>query len=207
LFDLIGQSIDRYQILDQLGQGGMATVYLAYDQRLERKVAIKVIRRDTFPPAMLDKILKRFDREAKALARLNHPNIVGIIDYGSHHGSPYLVMPYIPSGTLKEKLGKPIPYADAAQILAPIARALAYAHAEDIIHRDVKPSNILITRSGEPVLTDFGIAKILEEVDGNTLTSTGMGLGTPNIWHPNNGLGRRTQAVISMHWGSFFMKW
>lgn len=188
--DLIGQTVERYQILEQLGQGGMATVYLGYDPRLDRKVAVKVIRRDTFPPTILDKILKRFEREAKALARLNHPNIVAVIDYGSHQGSPYLVMPYIPSGTLKEKLCKPIHYVDAAQILAPIARALAYAHSEEIIHRDVKPSNILITRSGEPVLTDFGIAKILEDVDGNTLTSTGMGLGTPEYMAPEQWYGK-----------------
>lgn len=190
--DLIGQTIDRYHILEQLGQGGMATVYLAYDNRLERKVAVKVIRRDAFPPVILERILKRFEREAKALARLNHPNIVGIIDFGVHRSAPYLVMPFIPSGTLKEKINQPVHYSEAAQILAPIARALAYAHDEEIIHRDVKPSNILITRSGEPVLTDFGVAKILEEAEGNTLTSTGMGLGTPEYmapeqWHGKSG--------------------
>jgi WD40 repeat protein/tRNA A-37 threonylcarbamoyl transferase component Bud32 len=206
LSDLIGQTIDRYQILEQLGQGGMATVYLAYDARLDRKVAVKVIRQDVFPPAVLDKILKRFEREAKALARLNHPNIVGVIDYGNHNGSPFLVMPFIPSGTLKEKLGKPIHYADAAQILTPIARALAYAHAEDIVHRDVKPSNILITRSGEPVLTDFGIAKILEEVDGNTLTSTGMGLGTPEYMAPEQWRGKADASSDQYALGVLFFE-
>lgn len=188
--DLKGQTIDRYHILEQLGQGGMATVYLAYDNRLERKVAVKVIRRDAFPPAILDKILKRFEREAKALARLSHPNIVGVIDYGVYNSAPYLVMPFITSGNLKEKINQPVHYSEAAQILAPIARALAYAHDEEIIHRDVKPSNILITRSGEPVLTDFGIAKILEEVEGNTLTSTGMGLGTPEYMAPEQWHGK-----------------
>ena len=89
--DIIGQTIDRYQILEQLGQGGMAMVYLAYDLRLDRKVAVKVIRRDIFPPVVLDKVLKRFEREAKALAKLNHLNIVAIIDFGSYNGSPYLV--------------------------------------------------------------------------------------------------------------------
>jgi WD40 repeat protein/tRNA A-37 threonylcarbamoyl transferase component Bud32 len=206
LTNLTGQTIDRYQIMEQLGQGGMAIVYLAYDARLDRKVAVKVIRQDAFPPAVLDKILKRFEREAKALGRLNHPNIVGIIDYGKHNGSPYLVMPYIPSGTLKEKLGKPIQYAEAAQILVPIARALAYAHAEDIIHRDIKPSNILITRSGEPVLTDFGIAKILEEVDGNTLTSTGMGLGTPEYMAPEQWRGKTYESTDQYALGVLFFE-
>jgi len=188
--NIIGQTIDRYQILEQLGQGGMATVYLAYDLRLDRKVAVKVIRRDVFPPVVLEKVLKRFEREAKALAKLNHPNIVAIIDYGSYNGSPYLVMPFIPSGTLKDKLGKPISFREAARTLAPLARALAYAHDQEIIHRDVKPSNILITQSGDPVLTDFGVAKLLEEVDGNTLTGTGLGLGTPEYMAPEQWQGK-----------------
>ena len=188
--DIVGQTIDRYQIMEQLGQGGMATVYLAFDLRLDRKVAVKVIRRDVFPPVVLDRVLKRFEREAKALAKLNHLNIVSIIDFGTYDGSPYLVMPYIPSGTLKDKLGKPIHYNQAAQILAPIARALAYAHDQEIIHRDVKPANILITQSGDPVLTDFGVAKLLEEVDGNTLTGTGMGLGTPEYMAPEQWQGK-----------------
>jgi len=204
--DLSGKTIDRYQILQQLGQGGMATVFLAHDARLDRKVAVKVIRQDAFPPAVLDKILKRFEREAKALGRLNHPNIVGIIDYGNYNGSPFLVMPYIPAGTLKEKLGKPIRYTEAAQILVPIARALAYAHAEDIIHRDIKPSNILITRSGEPVLTDFGIAKILEDVDGNTLTTTGMGLGTPEYMAPEQWCGKTFESTDQYALGVMFFE-
>jgi len=99
-------------------------------------------------------------------------------------------MPFIPSGTLKDQLGKPIPFREAARTLAPLARALAYAHGEDIIHRDVKPPNILITQSGHPVLTDFGVAKLLEEVDGNTLTGTGMGLGTPEYMAPEQWQGK-----------------
>ncbi|MDO9300338.1 MAG: protein kinase, partial [Anaerolineales bacterium] len=88
---LIGQNFGRYQILELLGEGGMATVYKAYDTRLEREVAIKVIRRDAFPPDDMEMMLKRFEREAKSLGRLSHPNIVGVIDYGEHEGSPYLV--------------------------------------------------------------------------------------------------------------------
>ena len=143
--NLIGQSLGRYHILEQLGEGGMATVYKAFDTRLERNVAVKVI----LPQKQqTEKFLKRFEREARALAQLTHPNIVGIIDYGEHEGMPYLVMEYLPSGTLKHRLGKPIPYQEAARMLAPIARALAYAHEQKIIHRDVKPANILITHSG-----------------------------------------------------------
>jgi eukaryotic-like serine/threonine-protein kinase len=100
--NLIGQSLGRYNILEQLGEGGMATVYKAYDTRLERDVAVKVIRVDQFAPAELERILKRFEREAKALARLTHPNIVHINDYGEQDGIPYLVMDFLPGGTLKQ---------------------------------------------------------------------------------------------------------
>src|SRR5512136_81152 len=105
---LIGQTIGRYQILEQLGEGGMATVYKAYDTRLERFVAIKVIRADQFAATMLDEMRRRFEREAKALAKLSHPNIVQVHDYGEYEGAPYLVMEYLPGGTLKRKMGKPV---------------------------------------------------------------------------------------------------
>lgn len=167
----------------------MATVYRALDTRLDCDVAVKVIRRDAFSKEVLGQVLKRFEREAKTLAKLTHPNIVNIIDYGEFEGSPYLVMPYIPSATLKERLGRPIPYPEAARMLAPIASALDYAHGKGVLHRDVKPSNILITESGEPVLTDFGIAKILENNAGQTLTGTGIGIGTPEYMSPEQGLG------------------
>ena len=108
--ELLGQNVGRYQILALLGEGGMATVYKAYDPRLEREVAIKVIRREAFPPEDMDMLLKRFEREAKSLAKLSHPNIVGVIDYGEHEGSPYIVMVYLPGGTLKDRLGRPMPW-------------------------------------------------------------------------------------------------
>ncbi len=187
---LIGQSIGRYHILEQLGEGGMATVYKAFDTRLERDVAIKVIRRNAFPVEQHELVLKRFEREAKALAKLNHPNIVGVIDYGEYEDAPYLVMPYFPGGTLKERLGKPIPWREAVRQLLPIAHALHYAHEQGIIHRDVKPSNVLITRSGEPMLSDFGIAKILEGGGTTALTGTGVGVGTPEYMAPEQWTGQ-----------------
>jgi Tol biopolymer transport system component/tRNA A-37 threonylcarbamoyl transferase component Bud32 len=195
--DLIGLSFGRYHILEQLGEGGMATVYKAYDTRLERDVAVKVIRRGAFPPDQLTRILKRFEREAKALAQLSHPNIIGVIDYGDHEGSPYLVMPFISGGTLKQRLGNPIPWQEAARILLPTARALKYAHGQGVVHRDVKPSNILITLSGEPMLSDFGIAKLLESEETTALTGTGMGVGTPEYMAPEQWTGKVTpQADI-----------
>jgi len=182
--DIIGQSLGRYHILEQLGEGGMATVYKAFDTRLETEVAVKVIRTENIIPSVLDRALKRFEREAKALARLTHPNIVKVSDYGENEGKPYLVMPYLPGGTLKQKLSKPIPWQEAFQILLPIAEALDYAHCQNMIHRDVKPSNILLTQRGQPMLTDFGIAKILDVEETIELTGTSTAVGTPEYMAP-----------------------
>jgi len=201
---LTGQTIGRYHILEQLGQGGMAVVYKAYDTRLERDVAIKIIRKDAFPAEAHERILQRFERESKALAKLSHANIVKVYDYGEYEGAPYLVMELLTGGTLKYQQTHILPFGDAARLLAPIARALGYAHKHDILHRDVKPSNILITESGEPVLTDFGIAKVLEESDGQTLTGTGIGLGTPEYMAPEQWLGKAVPASDQYSLGVVF---
>ncbi|MCC6260457.1 MAG: SUMF1/EgtB/PvdO family nonheme iron enzyme [Anaerolineales bacterium] len=192
--ELTGQTFERYKILERLGEGGMATVYKAYDERLDREVAIKVIRRDAFPADQIDMLLKRFERESKSLAKLSHPNIVGVLDYGEHEGSPYLVMEYLAGGTLKEKLGKPLPWREAVQLTLPISQALEYIHSRNIINRDVKPSNILMTEKGQPMLTDFGLVKIFgEETKENThLTSSGSGLGTPDYMAPEQWTGETT---------------
>jgi serine/threonine protein kinase len=182
--DLSGQSIGRYHIIEPLGEGGMATVYKAFDTRLETDVAIKVIRTDRFTPEMLTEALKRFEREAKSLARLTHPNIVKVTDYGEYEGQPYLVMVYLPGGTLKDRLGKAMPWSEAARTLIPIAHALDFAHQRGIVHRDIKPSNILITESGEPMLSDFGVAKIIGDEAVTGLTGTGMAVGTPEYMAP-----------------------
>jgi len=189
---LIGQSLGRYNILEQLGEGGMATVYKAFDTRLETDVAVKVIRTDNLAPNVLARTRKRFEREAKALAKLTHPNIVKVIDYGEQDGRPYLVMEYLPGGTLKQAMGgKVIPWQEAVSLLCPIAQALEDAHKRGIVHRDVKPSNILITESGQPMLSDFGIAKILEAEETQELTATGAGVGTPEYMAPEQGLGQK----------------
>jgi Tol biopolymer transport system component/tRNA A-37 threonylcarbamoyl transferase component Bud32 len=189
--DFTGQSFDRYLLFEPLGEGGMATVYKAYDTRLERDVAVKIIRIDMFIPAILQQVLKRFEREAKSLAKLSHPNIVSIIDYGEHEGVPYLVMEYLPGGTLKNLLvDQRMLWQESFRLLLPVARALQFAHQQGVIHRDVKSSNILISLSGEPMLSDFGIAKILEN-EGNTgLTGTGVGIGTPEYMAPEQWVGK-----------------
>jgi serine/threonine protein kinase len=182
--DLTGHELGRYHLLEKLGEGGMAIVYKAYDTRLETEVAVKFIKAENLPQSSVERALKRFEREAKALARLTHPNIVKVTDYGEYRDRPYLVMPYLPGGTLKTKLGKPIPWQEAVELILPVADALAYAHSQHVIHRDVKPANIILTQSGRPMLTDFGIAKLLDLEDTVDLTGTNAAVGTPEYMAP-----------------------
>jgi serine/threonine protein kinase len=188
--DLTGKDVGRYHVIERLGQGGMAEVYKAYDTRLEREVALKVIRKDVIGSAFHDAMMKRFEREAKALARLSHPNIVQVHDFGSYKGAPYLVMEYLSGGVLNLKVHGILAYAEAARLLAPVARALECAHEEGILHRDVKPANILMTRQGQPKLSDFGIAKLLDMEGSTQLTGTNMGIGTPEYMAPEQWMGK-----------------
>ena len=186
--DLAGTNLGRYHIIEPLGQGGMASIYKAYDTSLERNVAIKIIRADV-EDGNQDEFLKRFQREARALAQLDHPYILKVLDYGEQDGLPYLVMPFVPGGTLKQKMGSALSVQQAAALLAPVARALEYAHQQNIIHRDVKPANILISQSGAPLLSDFGIAKIIAGSESTQLTAAGVGIGTPDYMAPEQWLG------------------
>ncbi|MCJ7623041.1 MAG: serine/threonine protein kinase, partial [Anaerolineaceae bacterium] len=197
--NLIGKSLGRYHIVEQLGEGGMAVVYRAYDTNLERDVAIKVIRKDAFARDVFDRVIVRFKREAKALAKFMHQGIVPVLDYGEHEGSPFIVMGYIPGGTLKENVEKPIPYQEAAVLIAQIARALAYAHENGVVHRDIKPANILLTEKGQPMVSDFGIAKILDAPGSIVLTSTGVGIGTPAYMSPEQGLGEEIDSRTDIY--------
>jgi len=188
---LVGQTLGRYHLLEQLGEGGMASVYRAQDTRLEREVAVKVIRTDfDKDPAFL----KRFEREARALAQLAHPHIVHVLDAGEQGGVPYVVMDYVSGGTLKERTGRPLLAAEAARLVVPIARALDYAHRQGIVHRDVKPANILVTPDGRPMLSDFGIAKVLSGQAQTQLTATGIGIGTPDYMAPEQWTHEATPA-------------
>ncbi len=190
----INSSVGRYRILEQLGQGGMAVVFKAHDTLLDRDVAIKVIRKGQFGTEVFDRIKLRFVREARSMAKLSHPNIVRVLDFGEWDGAPYLVMEYCSGGTLRSLSTAPIPWQRAVQLIIPIARALAYAHSEGIIHRDIKPSNILLDKNGQPMLSDFGIAKLLEVDDGQTITATGVGVGTPEYMSPEQGMGKEVDG-------------
>ena len=185
--NVFGKKLGQYILLEQLGEGGMAKVYNAFDSRVERNVAIKVI----LPSKRTSSVfLQQFEREAKALANLSHTNIVKVLNYGVQDRQPYLVMEYIPGGTLKNAMNQKLPWQTAAAILAPIARALDYVHRQQIVHRDVKPSNILLQDDFRPMLSDFGILKILEGKEEKVESAIGAGIGTPEYMAPEQGLGK-----------------
>ena len=182
---LIGKTLGPYQIVERIGRGGMATVYKAYQPALDRKVAIKVL------PAHLAEapgFAQRFQREARAVARLEHPNILAVYDFGRQGDLSYLVMRYVEGGTLKDLLGKRLPLERVAELVSEIADALDYAHERGVVHRDVKPSNVLLDPQGRALLTDFGVARIVEETQ--QITGTGVGVGTPAYMSPEQGKGK-----------------
>jgi len=177
-----GQMLGPYQIIEQIGEGGMATVYKAYQPSMDRNVAIKVL-----PSQLADsaEFTKRFQQEARIIAKLEHPHILPVFDYGESEGITYLVMRYLDAGTLGEKMQKecPLPLAEIDRLFTQLAEALGYAHSYGIIHRDLKPSNALIDSQGNLFLTDFGIAKMLESASPR-LTQTDAIMGTPAYISP-----------------------
>ena len=178
--ELIGKGFGPYKVLDKIGEGGMAVVYRAYQESLGRYAAIKVLRAEL---ARDEEFVARFRREALAVAQLNHPNILHVYDAGVANGVYFMAMGFVDGGSLKDLIAQgPVEPAYAASIGAQLADALDYAHKQGIVHRDVKPSNVLMTRDGRPMLTDFGIAKALYE--SAALTRTGISIGTPEYMAP-----------------------
>ncbi|HVT41261.1 MAG TPA: serine/threonine-protein kinase, partial [Gemmatimonadaceae bacterium] len=176
---------DRYTVERELGQGGMATVFLATDVRHEREVAIKVLN-----PELAATIgAERFEREIKLAAKLQHPNILGLYDSGNADGLLFYVMPFVRGESLRDRLEREgqLPVEDAVQLALEVADALGYAHAQGIVHRDIKPENILLS-NGHALVADFGIARAATE-GGAKLTQTGVTMGTPSYMSPEQASG------------------
>jgi len=180
-----GENIGPYRIIEQLGQGGMATVYKAYHAALDRYVALKVLH-----PAFLEdhSFTARFQREARVVAKLDHPSIVPVYDFAEQEKRPYLVMKYITGETLKARLARgPLNAAEITQVVDAVGSALAYAHKQGILHRDIKPSNVLISNDGVMYLADFGLARIAQAGE-STLSSDSI-MGTPQYISPEQARG------------------
>jgi serine/threonine protein kinase len=182
-----GQMIGQYRVLEFLGQGGMASVYKAHHPKLDRVVAIKMIH----PQYVTDaNFIGRFEREAQIVAKLEHPNIVPVYDASEQDGMPYIVMKYIEGKTLKDVLNDgALEDADTLHVITQIAAALDYAHGRGVLHRDVKPSNIMVDHDAIPYLTDFGLARLA--IGGATTLSADMLIGTPFYMSPEQAARRR----------------
>jgi len=179
---------DRYRIERELGQGGMATVYLAEDLKHHRKVAVKVLRPELASALGPD----RFLREIQTTANLRHPHILPLYDSGEADGFLFYVMPFVEGETLADRLSreKQLPLEDALQIAREVADALSYAHRRGVIHRDIKPANILL-EAGHAAVADFGIARAVDAAGGGRLTETGLVLGSPLYMSPEQALGEK----------------
>jgi tRNA A-37 threonylcarbamoyl transferase component Bud32 len=193
---LVGMQLSgRYRLDAQIGAGGMSTVYRAFDQTLERQVAIKLMHREI---ASDSDQLERFRREARSVAQLSHPHIVGVIDAGEDEGRPYIVFEYVEGETLKERIRRMgrLPVDEALAYAIEIARALGCAHSHNIVHRDVKPQNVLIDGEGSAKVTDFGIARTLDQ---EGLTADGRVLGTTDYVSPEQALGHDVNGQSDLY--------
>lgn len=188
----------RYELHRRVGRGGMAEVYLARDRLLDRLVAIKIL----FPEFATDpSFVARFRREAQAAANLNHPNIVGVYDWGKERGTYYIVMEYVDGRTVSDILRAdgPIEPKRAAGIAADVAAALGFAHRKGVVHRDVKPGNVLITKTGEVKVADFGIARAMTSSAEDDLTQTGSVMGTATYFSPEQAQGKPVDARSDLY--------
>ncbi len=186
---LKGYIFGRYRLLDEIGRGGMASVYRAHDTVKNRHVAIKVL-----SPAMAQNVQfsERFQRESRVVMRLKHPHILPVLDVGEKDGYAYIVMPYMKCGSLGDRLEDgPLKPFEAGRIMAQISSALDHAHRQGVIHRDIKPPNIMLDEEGNAFLADFGLAHLLDK--SNSLTGSAV-IGTPAYISPEQSLGRKVDA-------------
>ena len=182
----VGETVGPYRIIEQLGQGGMATVYKAYHASLDRYVAIKALH-----PAFNQEVAfeSRFQREARVVAKLEHPNIVPVYDYAEHEKRPYLVMKFIEGITLKARMDQgPLSSDEVVRVVEAVGAALAYAHKQGVLHRDIKPSNVLLATDGQIYLADFGLARMAQAGE-STLSSDSI-MGTPQYISPEQAMGK-----------------
>jgi serine/threonine-protein kinase len=186
---LSGTYLDHYLLKDMIGQGGMATVYLAEDTRDQSIVAIKVLS----PTISSDRrFIRRFRREASLVSQLQHPNIVPVLEYGQAEGFVFAAMPYISGDTLHQKMARGrLSISECSKWIGQVADALAFAHEQGVIHRDIKPSNVIISESGDAMLTDFGLARAIE---GHSSLTGSMLMGTPAYVSPEQGRGEELDA-------------
>jgi serine/threonine protein kinase len=193
----VGESIGgRYRLEELVGSGGMSTVYKAHDTLLERNVALKILHEHHLDDA---EYVERFRREARTVAQLSHPNIVTVIDRGDVDGRPFIVFEYVDGQTLDQLLARrgALPIDEALEIAIASARGLAFAHRHGLVHRDVKPQNILLNGDREPKVTDFGIARSLDVKKG--VTQTGTVLGTSNYIAPEQASGEGASAQSDVY--------
>ncbi len=195
--DLTGKQFGPYRILAPLGEGGMAAVYKAFQPGVDRFVALKVLPQHY---AKDPQFVERFEREAKVLAKLQHPHILPVHDFGEADGGyTYIVMPFIESGDLASLMTqRQLSLVEIGRIIGQVGDALDYAHTQDIVHRDVKPSNILVDQRGNCLLSDFGLAKIVSGY-ANKLTGSGFAVGTPTYMAPEQGLGQELDGRCDIY--------
>ena len=198
---MIGKTLGGYRVIEQIGMGGMATVFKAYDASTDRYVAIKTLPQQYSQDPMFR---TRFEREAKAIAKLEHLHILPIFAYGEEDGIVYMAMRYMDTGTLTDLIRqRKLTLTEATRFLNQMASALDYAHNHDVIHRDIKPSNVLLDSQGNTFLTDFGIAKMVEGSSlkgegGAVLDLTGTGIiGTPSYMSPEQCRGEKNLPPAS----------
>src|SRR5579884_970570 len=194
---MVGEVLaDRYELEELVGSGGMSSVFRAHDRLLDRKVALKVLHQQYSDD---DEYVERFRREARSVASLSHPNIVTVIDRGDHEGRQFIVFEYVEGDNLKRLIERrgPAPVATALELGIQIARGLSFAHQQGLVHRDVKPQNVLLNGDGQAKVTDFGIARSLDVQHG--MTQTGTVLGTSDYIAPEQAQGQRVDEHTDVY--------